>query len=69
LYRYSADVNLLDRWQSTAFQDALSSGHISVAVMLHAAGGHLGPLGDQALLTKLEAAPKVGLCTLNQVDP
>lgn len=54
-----ADINKLDRWQSTALQDALNSDHIDVAVMLHAAGGRLGPSGDPTLLTKLEGASKI----------
>ena len=37
-----ADVNIADRWHSTAFQDAIKFGHMDVAVLIHASGGELG---------------------------
>jgi ankyrin repeat protein len=54
-----SDINLTDRWQSTAFQDALNSDHVDVAVMLLAAGAVLGSSGDPELLKKLENAPSI----------
>ena len=54
-----SDVNLTDRWQSTAFQDALNSDHIDIAVLLFTAGGRLGPSGDTKLLKKLDDAPDI----------
>ena len=55
-----ADVNMTDRWKSTAFQDALNSGHKDVAVMIQAAGGVLGPSCNPELMKELEDAPSIG---------